>query len=501
MVKKNNEDMAGSVSEPKGAIPEVRPAKSLWPRPHESVRVEPVLDTVHEEAPPVAPPVAVPQYEPAAESSAGPEEGYRAPEPRIDFEDEPSPEISAPEMSSAVSAPEISAPDMSPEFPIGPDEFRSSAAEETSAEETEPQQPEAEDTREEPVAVAPVREEPVTASEPEPVFVPRREDRPQTPRQAREDRHVSVLDRADRQKPALGDGGGGKAGKFIAMAAGIVVALAFGGFGLYYGASALGLKLGGGDSDTTASASAPATPAANPDDLKAMQDRVAELQAEIERLRQEKSASAPASTPENQSANASADEPANPPVEQASASQPEPKPEPVASIPGPTPAPNAVNAPPAATPAAPAPQAVAPAPSSEPTPKASTSNAAPTETARTEPTPAPPPPAAAPPPAPKPKPAEVARTEPAPPPPPPPSYRPQPSYEDPRAAASPEMPVLQNWAVRDVYNGIAVVQGGRGAPLEVEPGDELPGGNRVLAIRRLGGNWAVITERGIISGY
>ena len=34
---------------------------------------------------------------------------------------------------------------------------------------------------------------------------------------------------------------------------------------------------------------------------------------------------------------------------------------------------------------------------------------------------------------------------------------------------------------------------------EVETGDELPGGNRVLAIRRLGGNWAVVTERGIIS--
>jgi hypothetical protein len=62
------------------------------------------------------------------------------------------------------------------------------------------------------------------------------------------------------------------------------------------------------------------------------------------------------------------------------------------------------------------------------------------------------------------------------------------------------MPVLQDWSVRDVYNGIAVVQGGRGAPLEVEPGDELPGGNRVLAIRRLGGNWAVITEQGIIAG-
>jgi hypothetical protein len=80
-----------------------------------------------------------------------------------------------------------------------------------------------------------------------------------------------------------------------------------------------------------------------------------------------------------------------------------------------------------------------------------------------------------------------------------PQYNTQPSYG--RETGNPEMPVLQDWAVRDVYNGIAVVQGGRGAPLEVEPGDELPGGNRVLAIRRLGGNWAVVTEQGIIAGY
>src|SRR5262245_59220118 len=104
-MSKKNEDMAGSVSEPKGAIPEVKPAKSLWPRPHENVRVEPVLEPVREEAPPVAPPVSVPQYEPAAEFSAGPEEGYRAPEAidlsKIDFEDEPAPEISEPQLSAA----------------------------------------------------------------------------------------------------------------------------------------------------------------------------------------------------------------------------------------------------------------------------------------------------------------------------------------------------------------------------------------------------------------
>jgi hypothetical protein len=497
MAKKNNEDMAGSVTEPKGAIPEVKPARSLWPRPHENVRVEPVLDPVYDEAPRVAPPVSIaPQYEPAADFSAGDEESYRPPEPeiepRIDFEDAAAPGMSAPEISSDDREPEEA-----PEGPEDEDPEDGPVAED---------EPEDEQEREEPVAAAPEPETPATASEPgpaaEPVHAPRREE------PLREDRHVSVLAHANRQKPALDDAREGKTGKFFAMAAGIVVALALGAVGLVYGAGALGLKFGGNGADTTASTAAPpTTPAVNPDDIKAMQDRVAELQAELDRLRQEKSANAPASTPENQPADASASEPANPPVEEAAA--PAPQPDPVASIPGPTPAPNAVNgaaannAPPAATPPAPAPQAVAPAPSSEPTPKASTSNTAPpAETARTVPTPPPPPPAAAPAPTPvpKPKPSETARTEPTPPP-PPPSYRPQPTYEDPRAAASPEMPVLQNWAVRDVYNGIAVVQGGRGAPVEVEPGDELPGGNRVLAIRRLGGNWAVITERGIIAGY
>ncbi|BCJ90720.1 hypothetical protein IZ6_14550 [Terrihabitans soli] len=478
---KKNEDMAGSVSEPKGAIPEVKPARSLWPRPHENVRVEPVLVPPRDEAayaaPVVAPPAAVEL--PEAEFSAGPEEGYRAPDIRIE------PEIEEP----IAREPEVYSTPVEEEVP-------EPVAEDEAPEPDLPHEEPVEDpVLAEPFLTEPGREEPVSVEPdpaPEPAYVP-----------PREERHVSVLDAADWQQPALDDPQESKTGRFVAMAAGIVVALALGAVGFVYGSSALGLKFGGDgggtSADTTASTAAPSTtPAVNPEELKAMQDRVAALQAELEKMRQDKPGSVPASTPENQPA--AANQADTPPPAQQAAAQPQPAPV-VTSIPGPTPAPGAANnAPAAPTPSAPPPQAVAPAPTSEPTPKAaSPSNTAPpAETVRAEPTP---PPATAPAPAPKPKPTEVARTtEPVVPPPPGPGYRTQPSYEDPRSVASPEMPVLQNWAVRDVYNGIAVVQGGRGAPLEVEPGDELPGGNRVLAIRRLGGNWAVITERGIIAG-
>jgi hypothetical protein len=66
------------------------------------------------------------------------------------------------------------------------------------------------------------------------------------------------------------------------------------------------------------------------------------------------------------------------------------------------------------------------------------------------------------------------------------------------AAASPDAPVVSGWQVRDVYNGMAVLQSRRGL-MEVTAGDELPDGNRVLAIRRLGGKWVVVTEQGLIA--
>lgn len=67
------------------------------------------------------------------------------------------------------------------------------------------------------------------------------------------------------------------------------------------------------------------------------------------------------------------------------------------------------------------------------------------------------------------------------------------------AAAKPGKPaVLDNWILRDVYSGIALVEGRSGSIREVVPGETLPGAGEVRAIERHGRNWVVVTSRGII---
>ena len=58
--------------------------------------------------------------------------------------------------------------------------------------------------------------------------------------------------------------------------------------------------------------------------------------------------------------------------------------------------------------------------------------------------------------------------------------------------------VLDNWIVRDVYSGIALVEGRSGSVREVVPGEVLPGAGEVRAIERHGRGWIVVTSRGII---
>jgi hypothetical protein len=57
--------------------------------------------------------------------------------------------------------------------------------------------------------------------------------------------------------------------------------------------------------------------------------------------------------------------------------------------------------------------------------------------------------------------------------------------------------LLSDWVVRDVYRGIALVEGPQGA-VEVVPGDVLPGAGTVRAIERRGDGWIVITSRGFV---
>jgi hypothetical protein len=57
--------------------------------------------------------------------------------------------------------------------------------------------------------------------------------------------------------------------------------------------------------------------------------------------------------------------------------------------------------------------------------------------------------------------------------------------------------LITNWVVRDVYDGIALVESPRGS-IEVTPGEIIPGAGMVKSIERRGGGWIVITSRGLV---
>ena len=57
--------------------------------------------------------------------------------------------------------------------------------------------------------------------------------------------------------------------------------------------------------------------------------------------------------------------------------------------------------------------------------------------------------------------------------------------------------LITNWVVRDVYDGIALVESPRGS-IEVAPGETIPGAGMVKSIERRGAGWIVITSRGLV---
>jgi hypothetical protein len=65
-----------------------------------------------------------------------------------------------------------------------------------------------------------------------------------------------------------------------------------------------------------------------------------------------------------------------------------------------------------------------------------------------------------------------------------------PAVEDP---AKPQ--IISGWVVRDVYRGVALVEGKRGV-MEVMPGMTIPGAGTVKSIDRHGGGWTVTTTKG-----
>lgn len=65
------------------------------------------------------------------------------------------------------------------------------------------------------------------------------------------------------------------------------------------------------------------------------------------------------------------------------------------------------------------------------------------------------------------------------------------------AAAKP--PVLENYALRDIYEGAAIIEGRNRRLFQVMPGDTLPGAGRVEGIERQGRNWVVVTRQGLVT--
>ncbi len=69
-----------------------------------------------------------------------------------------------------------------------------------------------------------------------------------------------------------------------------------------------------------------------------------------------------------------------------------------------------------------------------------------------------------------------------------------------KAKAVAEKPaVIDGWAVRDVFNGAAILENRRRHIVEVGPGDTLPGVGRIEAVERRGHDWVVITRQGIVT--
>lgn len=67
------------------------------------------------------------------------------------------------------------------------------------------------------------------------------------------------------------------------------------------------------------------------------------------------------------------------------------------------------------------------------------------------------------------------------------------------ADVKPKPATVSTWAVREVYDGIAVLEDRKRRLIEVARGDAIPGIGRAEAIERRGRNWVVVTKDGLIT--
>jgi hypothetical protein len=64
---------------------------------------------------------------------------------------------------------------------------------------------------------------------------------------------------------------------------------------------------------------------------------------------------------------------------------------------------------------------------------------------------------------------------------------------------APPARIVRNWSLREVYDGVALLEG-RGGLVEVTKGVTLPGVGRVSSIERRNRQWVVVTDAGVIIG-
>ena len=63
----------------------------------------------------------------------------------------------------------------------------------------------------------------------------------------------------------------------------------------------------------------------------------------------------------------------------------------------------------------------------------------------------------------------------------------------------PKSEIIDGWAVREVFDGVAILESRRHRLIEVVQGVQIPGVGRVESIERRGRNWVVVTKLGIIT--
>ena len=57
---------------------------------------------------------------------------------------------------------------------------------------------------------------------------------------------------------------------------------------------------------------------------------------------------------------------------------------------------------------------------------------------------------------------------------------------------------IEGWTLREVYDGVALIEGAKGRIVEAGPGETVPGLGRIDSIERRGKRWVVVTARGIV---